>query len=88
MTQEQMQFIQEACDFCEIECESRTGYSGRGMYGKETCAVVVSSALDVLSAVVGYLRDSPQGRTLIRSEIPQLDDLHQDSMGRDSIILY
>lgn len=56
MTKEQAEFIKATCDHVEIECELRKGYSGRGMYGKETWGVVVPSVLGVLGAVVDYLK--------------------------------
>lgn len=60
---------------------------GRGVYGRETCAVVVRHPLDLLSAVVGYLKDAhvELSREALR-EIPQFDDLAQDGMGRDVVV--
>ncbi len=87
MTREQMLFLKDACDYCGIDCRTRDAYSGRGMYGRETCAVVVRHPLDLLSAVVGYLKDAhvELPREALR-EIPQFDDLAQDGMGRDVVV--
>ncbi len=85
MTKEQADFIQDAMDYCEIPCKTRE-YSGRCMYGRQTWAVVASHPLEVLGAVVEYLKrgfgySDP-------SEIPSFDDLRQDSMGRDDVVIY
>ena len=85
MTQEQAEFIQDACDYCEIECDTRRDYSGRGMYGQKTFGVTVRSVLEVLSAVVGYMKT--RDRVELR-DVPQLDDLRIDNMGKNDIILY
>lgn len=84
MTQEQVEFVKKACDWCEIECTVRPGYSGRRMYGKETFGVVVPSVTDVIGAVVGYMKSLDD---MELHEAPQLDDLQMDNTGKD-LILY
>lgn len=83
MTKEQAEFIKIAGDFCEMEFDLRDTYSGRGMFGKQTFGIVAESLLHILSAVVGYLKGSPN---VERDSIPQLDDLVVDSMGRNIIV--
>lgn len=84
MTKVQAEFIKLAMGACEEECNVREGYSGRGMYGKRTWAVVVPSVLTVLGAVTNwFIHEDTDGY-----QIPQLDDLSVDHMGRDSVVIY
>lgn len=85
MTEEQVLLIKEACTFCEIECRIIQGYSGRRMFGERTLGVVVNSELEVLGAVVAYLKQMTLKEL---REAPQLDDLQQDDMGKDDVVLY
>jgi hypothetical protein len=83
MTQQQAEFFEQACDYAGTECSVRDDYSGRGMFGRTTHAIVVPHTLDLLAAVVEYVR------TLDFDEvdaIPLLTGLRQDEMGRDTVI--
>lgn len=89
MKQEIAQFIQEACDIAGVESRLREDYSGRGMYGKTTYAIVGPSAQEILGAVIDYLIDAGDP-----SQLPAVvvnHDWHTgfytDNMGYD-IVMY
>jgi hypothetical protein len=85
VTKEQAEFLAEACEASGVECDIHDDYSGRGMYGKTTYAVVVNNPLQLLGAVVAYVKAIwDAGEDL--SEVPALDRLEEDVMGRDVII--
>ena len=92
MTKEQSDFLQSVAENAGIEIDVRDTYSGRCMYGRTTFAVVVDNPLNLLGAISGYIRDvsetdneagtiSCEGK-----EIPDFDELRQDSMGMGSVI--
>lgn len=92
---------------CEVEhdisCDVRESYSGRGMYGKETAAVVVNGPLDValLAAYVvkaklqAYYDRTPPD-SVLDSDVDailvefclEMRSFRYDSMGRDSVVVY
>lgn len=51
-------FLQECCDNAGNEVEVHAEYSGRGMYGQTTHAVVVDSLTSLLVDVIQYVRDN------------------------------
>ncbi|MDF7826969.1 hypothetical protein P4B35_23295 [Pontiellaceae bacterium B12227] len=65
--------------------EVRNDYSGRGMFGKETAAIVTDDSAAILQTVVSIAKEDPEAL-----EEFQEDDFRfrQDSLGRDSIIYY
>lgn len=87
MTEEQCNFLAAALDEAGVEHDVMDDYSGRGMYGERTKAIVVCSSSVLLAVVVEYMRG------LSEEEIEQVPELpprgfRQDQMGRDDIVLY
>ena len=87
----------EVAEDTEIEAEIREGYSGRGMYGKETTAVVAPSLRVLLEMVIENAdmfstiaidRHEEQELFLSPRAIFENISLSADSMGRDQIIIY
>ena len=84
MTQEQVEFLASVCEAYDIEHDIRDNYSGRGMYGKTTHAIVVPNTITLLVCAVNHTK------TLVSEgkPVPDMEGFSQDNMGRDSIILY
>ena len=57
MTKELAEFLKEASENAGNECEIYETYSGRGMFGRTTCGVVVDSVGQLLSDVLGYVSE-------------------------------
>lgn len=87
MTTEQASFINLACEHAGVECDLLPDYSGRGMYGKQTQAVVVPSVVAVLGAVMNYVRKHVMPDADELNDLPSLSGLREDSMGR-SVVIY
>ena len=92
MTREQAQFLKAACDWAgDQDCEIQDDYSGRGMYGKTTHAVVASCTLtELLCTALNFAMHGgehlyPPGQ---EREYPLFGGLRTDQMGRDSIVVY
>jgi hypothetical protein len=91
MTKEMAEFLKGVCDENGAECTIYEDYSGRGMYGETTTGIVVSSVLDVLSAVLEYMADNIEvgeqdywfGGTVLRDG---LSEFRQDNMGTNTIV--
>jgi hypothetical protein len=86
MTEEQAKFFEEALDHDGVTpVEIRDDYSGRGMYGKTTYAVVVDSACDLIPSL---LRHAAHNYVEVVAEgIFDDFELRQDDMGL-GIVLY
>jgi hypothetical protein len=83
MTKEQAQFIQKATIACgNQECEIRNDYSGRGMYGQKTHAIVINNVNDMFADIINYIKDCE----VPYDEIPYFEDLSTDNMGLDTVI--
>lgn len=69
--------------------ELRENYSGRGMYGKETCGVVFDSERDFFHTLADMVKDGMEDNSAdIMELLPEaLKNLQTDSMGK-SIIYY
>jgi hypothetical protein len=85
MTKEQAEFFKQAIINDDLETENdiiRENYSGRGMYGKTTFAVVVDSVCDLVSALLRQAQEDPES-------IPDVSTftLRQDNMGL-GVVLY
>lgn len=81
------------------EVELRENYSGRFMYGVETCAVVVENPLQLISDIVEYVRASigtyehdttpaQDHYTWDGGKVPEPDSLRIDNMGRNQVVIY
>jgi len=86
MTKEQAEFFINALEYNGIEAELREDYSGRGMYGKTTFAVVTEKTHLIISAILRYLPNLEPEEYV---ELPDFSNftLKQDSMGL-GVILY
>lgn len=83
MKKELAEALFDACDNNGINADIREDYSGRGMYGKVTCGIVVDSVADVLSCLVNNadLFVGENGERLFAD-----CNFRTDSMGRGTII--
>lgn len=68
-----------------MSMEVRNDYSGRGMFGKETAAVITDESSAILQAVVCIAKEDPEAL-----EEFEEDDFRfrTDSLGRDSYVYY
>lgn len=85
MTKEQAQFLYDAGNDAGLDLEIRDSYSGRGMFGEETCAVEGDFTMgELLCAVVEYVRFlNEEGQ----EDIPEMPrSFREDSMGLGIII--
>lgn len=81
MTKEQAQFLVEVTEMCgNQDISLREGYSGRGMFGRETFGVVIESLPILLADVINYARDQKM------DDAPDFQGFSTDNMGRDIII--
>jgi len=92
MTKELAEFLVRATEHCGTqEIDHRTAYSGRGMYGQTTHAVVVNDTNGLLVDLIQYVReeieDAVPTEELLES-IPDVSSVHlrMDNMGRDVVI--
>lgn len=85
MTKEQAQFLYDAGDDSGLDVKIRDDYSGRGMFGKETCAIEGDFSMgELLCAVIEYVRFLDEEE---REEIPEMPrSFREDSMGLGIII--
>lgn len=76
--------IVQSAESMGIEAELRDDYSGRGMYGETTVAVVISSWTKFAAAVAQAAVDS-----IIPGEvIKEVRKARWDQMGRDDVVVY
>ena len=85
MTKEQAEFFKNAAEEVELEIEVRNNYSGRGMYGETTYAIIVDSLMTLIPALLcraayGYVSVAENG-------LFDNFKLRQDNMGL-GIVLY
>jgi hypothetical protein len=90
MRQQTAEMLVSAGEDLGIECRVYEDYSGRGMYGKTTWAIVVPCQLSVVAlaarAVQVAMGAGDEGD--VDSIIEDVDRLSSDGMGRDSVIVY
>ncbi len=95
MTKELAEFFVMVSEHCgNQEAGLRKNYSGRGMYGRETAAIVVNSQTQLIADLIQYMgdnvSDSEDGEVLAQSweggPIPEVGSLSIDSMGRGVVI--
>lgn len=89
MKLKEVMFLRDAIAHSDpgARCYVEENYSGRGMMGQSTYALVFDGRLGgVLTCVVQYLKDCPEKL----AGAPDFDGCQwrQDSIGRDSIVLY
>ena len=87
MKKEVAEYIVECCQEEGIEAVIYEGYSGRGMYGKQTEGVQVDgSIVDVLTAVLKWLPDTGEAERISSLMVIDGENLRQDSLGKGIII--
>ncbi len=86
MTKEQAKFLVDVTENAgNQDISLREGYSGRGMCGRETCAVVVNSLTLLLCDCINHLKNEDVESINL---VPDFNNLRTDSMGRESIVIY
>lgn len=85
MTKEQAEFFKNAAEEVGLEIEMRDGYSGRGMYGKTTFAVVTDSLSDLIPALLCHAAYNYVD--VVENNLFDNFKLHQDNMGL-GVVLY
>lgn len=90
--------LAKAAETLCLEAEVREDYSGRGMYGKQTAAIVFDQMGELMAIVAKasqYAADTTEYEDEEGNRIPDTDDLIEevqkfrfDSMGRSSQIVY
>ena len=92
MTKETADFLVMVTEHCgNQEANLRENYSGRGMYGRECCAIVVNNQMQLVSDLIQFMGDNvvddnPFGLAWEGGNIPDIDSLRIDSMGRGVVI--
>ena len=92
MTKETANFLVMVTEHCgNQEADLRENYSGRGMYGRETCAIVVDNQMQLVSDLIQFMGDNvvddnPRGLAWEGGNIPDINSLRIDSMGRGVVI--
>jgi hypothetical protein len=94
MQRELANFIIQACENCDTFFqdedsmpELREDYSGRGMYGKETTAIVCSDLMAVMAAIAWECyKVNPDDDFDI--DLEAIRHLQTDSIDRSSTVLY
>jgi hypothetical protein len=82
----------EAAEEMSLAADLQPRYSGRGMYGKETCAIVCGPHVFLLLVAVASARvhesESPSNDNEWDDLVEEIGNLRQDSMGRSDIVVY
>lgn len=89
MRQSTAEALARAAFALDIECTIYPDYSGRGMFGKETCGIVIArtSTVAALAAqAVWTICDEGQDVQRANDLIQDLRRLSTDNMGHDVII--
>lgn len=87
---EAMEKMLEECDVNENDFKSKIveEYSGRGMYGKETYALIINSFTSLLRALMTFpelLYDEDDGNSIATNQI--ISNFQTDKLGT-SIVIY
>lgn len=78
--------LREAADSMGLELQVRDDYSGRGMYGKTTHAVVAD--LNTLFQCIAYAASAVIKEDDIDDFVHEIGRTHRDSMGRSELVIY
>lgn len=84
MTESTMNALVRAARSLDIECEPYLEYSGRGMFGKTTCGVVIPTPTDFTALCVVAGRATPDGGAFA-AFLGEVRKVSFDSMGHDVI---
>jgi len=82
------QGIVDAAEAEGVELQVRESYSGRGMYGAETAAIVADDLGDLLVGIARYCGelDPCQDDAKICDVVHFCQSMRQDSMGRGIVV--
>jgi len=91
MTKELADFLKKATEHCgQQEIDVREDYSGRGMMGRTTHAVVVDSVTELMMNCIQYIREGLEFNSpAITDFIPDVSDmgmLRTDNMARQTVL--
>lgn len=88
MTKEQAKFFVNASEYCgNQDIELRENYSGRGMFGFETCGVVVNNLTQLMCDAIQYVKETAlDGNVEVLEKIPDFQGFRTDNMAMDTII--
>ena len=87
-------FVKVSEEMGNQECKLQEDYSGRGMYGHTTAAVVCNNPLAMMMDALQYIKDCMDNSDAelddIWEKLPDFRNtmLRTDNMGRDSMIVY
>jgi hypothetical protein len=93
MKKRTMELLVEAALGSDCELEARESYSGRGMYGESTCAVIgdvssVAFAAAEAGFILGQDADSMKAIEDAQDLSEDMRNLRTDNMGRSSLVIY
>jgi len=91
MRKETVDAIMEANDCIGLDLDRRDDYSGRGMYGSETAAIVGCSGelmQCIAQAAADIVKSNPDDDTPLEEFIEDIGKMRTDSMGRSSMVFY
>ena len=90
MTKKSMELIEEAGGHLGLEIKPREEYSGKGMYDRQTCAIVCDDIGDFVAAVaqgaINLFEENPQNYTGAANFIEDMRGLRTDSMGLGIVV--
>ncbi len=90
MTKEFANFLANVSGEMGHDCELREDYSGRGMNGRTTHAVVVDDPLELMCDVMDYIKQNMcEGDAITTYDgmaIPDPDVLRRDNMANQTIL--
>lgn len=83
-----MEALVEGAAIAGVDLDGRSDYSGRGMFGRETCAAVVASIGDLVAAAAAAAFELTRDEEVDHSAfLDDLKDLRADSRG-NRIVVY
>ena len=92
MDQEIAEAIVEQAKDAGYEVSLYEGYSGRGMYGKETTAIKYESEGELLECIVLAAIDIEAGVTSFQCNLQdflkELRAMRRDNLGRSTLLIY
>ena len=84
MNQQTAKAIFDAAMSTDLEVEIRDGYSGRGMFGRKTTAIIFDELADLLVPVAQAARDIPD-EAEAEAFLLDVANLRFDNLGRSQI---
>ena len=82
MTQKEAIFIRDAMNCMGHHCKIRSDYSGRGMHGKETYAIISDNITAIIPAIAMFVAKGNDPPT----EFKNSSGYRKDSLGHDVVI--